>query len=162
MPVSIELEPGDDRQITALARNLKQLGDGKEVAKEFRKALQKSTQPALVKAKQAALNLPSQDKTKGAEGLRRRIVRAMSIQVKLTGDPRVAVRISKPSLGTQRNLPRLMNTGTWRHPVYGNTKVWVPETSRANWFDDVMKDSAPDVKRELESTIDIFEKRLRV
>jgi len=149
------------KQIPKLARELKELGDGKTIPREFRKALRKSTDGALAGGKRAALALPSQGKSRGATGLRRRIARAMHAQVSTSGDARLGIRISKSSLGNERNLPRLMNQGTWRHPVYGKD-VWVTQTSRANWFDDEMRKQAPDVIRELESTIDIFEKRLRV
>jgi len=163
MPVNhlleLELTGPAVKQIPELARKLKELD--KNVAKEFRKALKKGTAGAVAGAKQAALNLPSQNKSKGASGLRRGIARSITSQISTSSSPRIGIRVSKTSLGPKGNLPKLMNKGSWRHPVWGKD-VWVTQTSRAGWFDDEMRKHKEEVEKELKDTLDMFEKRLKV
>lgn len=72
--------------------------------------------------------------------------------------PRAGVRIAtKNSMlpPEQRILPRLMNRGRWKHPVFGNHKFgegpWVEQTSTASgWWTMTLKRYRPLVRAEIE------------
>jgi len=154
----VQLEPSAGRDLTTLAKRLKTLGDGRTVPAQFRKTLRTAATPAQRAAKAAARALPANG-ARTSTGLRDTIARATTVQVKLGGDPRVAVRISKRAMGPRASLPRLMNRGAWKHPVYGHRPL-VAQISRPGWYDQVMRAAGPGVKRDLERTMDTFERRL--
>lgn len=68
-------------------------------------------------------------------GLRQRVARALSLEVKTSGSPRVRF-VAKPEKMPpgQEKLPRhLDNPKGWRHPVFGNTEMWVAQKG-GSWF----------------------------
>jgi hypothetical protein len=136
-----------------MIRDLKRLGDGKAVQKELRKTLRTAVNPVSARAKAVARSLPAASAKLTKGGLRRRIANATSLQVRLTGDPSVGVRIARKQLGTEGRLPQLMNRGSWTHPVFGMADVTVTQTSTAGWFDDVMKAAAPAVGKQVEASV---------
>jgi len=64
-------------------------------------------------------------------------------------------------MGDKARLPRLMNRGSWRHPVFGNREVWVAQSSRFMWFDRPLLLAGPLVRREIKKVLDDIERRLR-
>ena len=47
----------------------------------------------------------------------------------------------------QKALPRLLNRGSWRHPVFGNREVWVEQQSPVKgWWNDTMATHRPKVE----------------
>jgi hypothetical protein len=49
---------------------------------------------------------------------------------------RIRMRAGKMP-GDQKRLPKNMNRGRWRHPVFGNKEVWVSQqTDPPGWFDE--------------------------
>jgi hypothetical protein len=154
----IEIDAKTGHELAALARKLKQVGDGRVVPREFRKALRKAGLPALAAGKNAARSLPSRNT--GKSDLRRNMARAMVMRISVTGEPQMKIGVAKKTLGTQRNLPKLTNQGTWRHPVFGRD-VWVVQSSVPGWFDDVMRAQASNVTREIENVMKDFERRIK-
>lgn len=158
MAVDIKLDPQAANDLAKLARRLKTLGDGKTVPKEFRAVLRKETQPVVRSAKSAARALPS--KQKGKSHLRADIARATSAQIRTGPDARVGVRISKKALGARGNIPRLMNyQGGWVHPTFGH-RPDVLQRGTAHWYDNVMRDASPGVRKALERRCAEFERKL--
>lgn len=50
----------------------------------------------------------------------------------------------------QKTLPRAMNRGKWRHPVFGNRNNWVEQVvTPVKWFDDPGKKAKPSIYREV-------------
>jgi hypothetical protein len=157
LPVDLFMREESGPKLARIVSELRRLEDGKVIQRELRTALRTGAQPALARGRQAARDLPA---PRGHEaGLRADIARAMRIKVKLTGDPSVMISIPRKPLGRKGNLPRLMNRGSWRHPVFGRD-VWVAESSRREWFDDVMRQTGPEVTREIERVVDRLERRL--
>lgn len=156
----IRLDPSAGNDLAKLARALKGLGDGKEIPKEFRKALRTGATPALARAKAAALAIPSKQNG-GRRGLRAAMARAMSVQIKLGGpDARVAIRVS--NTGEKGIMPRLFNrSGGWSHQVYGNENNIVHQTGSPGWYDNAMIASGPEVRDELLKVLKQFEDKLR-
>jgi hypothetical protein len=71
-------------------------------------------------------------------GLRNSTARAVRTQVKSSKrSATVRIRVQGSLLPPdQRDLPSYMNSGRWRHPVMGNRRVWVTQTtSPRRWFD---------------------------
>lgn len=78
-------------------------------------------------------------------GLRRRIAGRVQTRVRTTGAyTGVQVRIDARGMPSgQRALPaRLDGEGRWRHPVYGNTRVWVSQRSDP-YFDKALRPLMP-------------------
>lgn len=74
----------------------------------------------------------------GRSGLRDSIARSVRIVVKDSGySSQVGVKVKADTSylpADQRKLPRYIDRGEWRHPVYGNTNAWVSQTTTPNWF----------------------------
>lgn len=78
-----------------------------------------------------------------SRGLRDRTAKALKIEYRERPSARsrwigVKIRMSASALPSdQRRLPKHMNYGRWRHPVYGNSEGrWVTQTiGPVGWFD---------------------------
>ena len=96
------------------------------------------------------------EKTLGKSGLRAAVARSIRIVQKDNGyADQVGVFVkSEPSRSLpadQRRLPRYMNRGRWRHPVYkrpGGPDVWVTQTvTPPGWFTRTAEQQGPMVRR---------------
>lgn len=98
----------------------------------------------------------------GRSGLRDVIARATRMEIKWTGRS-VGVRIftdGRKLPADQRSLPRHMNKGSWRHPVFG-TDAWVTQTaSPAGWFDRAMDKHKDDMRRAMVRVMEKFAERI--
>jgi hypothetical protein len=124
------------------------------------KALRDAVKPVERDVKAAARGLPA--KGPASTELRQRIAGATGTQVRTTGrSAGVKVRVARKRMGGQAALPQRMNVGQWRHPVFGNTDVWVTQRSgRPRWFDNVNRAAAPMVRRRVKKVLDDIEKKL--
>lgn len=52
----------------------------------------------------------------------------------------------------QRRLPRYLNRGEWRHPVFGGD-VWVTQSTAPAWFDDAAEAVGPGVRDDAIRTV---------
>lgn len=146
--------------LKALAKKIRKVSEPKQIRKDLTKGLKAGAKPAAEKVKAAALALPDTPGNKST-GLRRKMARVTNVQVRTGGNQAgVAVRLSRARMGDQAALPTVTNKGQWRHPVHGNRKVWVTQTSRRGWFDEANRRAAPMVRKSLKKTIDDIEKRL--
>jgi exonuclease VII large subunit len=170
MPVEVTLAPSTARELATLRKKLKEAS--KELTRDMNRALKLAAKPALTAGKQAARDLPSRSvgQRRDSQGrfakdarprLRAEIARAMRTKISTQrGETTLRVVVPKRPLGDRGRLPQLMNRGTWRHPVYGNRDVWVDQRSRAGWFDEAMRSVTPQVKKDVEWTLELFEKRV--
>ncbi len=72
---------------------------------------------------------------KRSTGLRDRVAASLSLELKSTGKARVRF-VAKPDKmpAGQQNMPRnLDNPNGWRHPVFGDTEMWVAQEG-GSWF----------------------------
>ena len=61
----------------------------------------------------------------------------------------------------QKRLPKRMNRGSWRHPVFGNRDVWVEQiVDPPGWFDEPAKRSRPKLSQEVSAALDEAVKQL--
>jgi hypothetical protein len=95
-------------------------------------------------------------------GLRTTVANAVSAQVKAGGSsPSLRVRAAQAAMPPdQRRLPRYLNKGSWRHPVFGNDSRWVTQTAPPAWFDDAAKRQGPIVRGRTLNTVDNYLQKL--
>ena len=155
--VRIDNAQNDLRKIT---KKLRKSGDARVIRKRLLAGLKDGVQPAVAKSKAAALALPAKPGGKST-GLRKKLAKVIGPQVRTSGrDPGVRVRISRSRMGEQAALAKVTNIGRWRHPVHGDRKVWVTQTSKAHWFDDANRYSGPPVRRALGKVLTDIEREL--
>lgn len=129
-------------RIRALARTFREYEDGRELRRRLRVELKRSA-TRIQQAEQAAvMALPSKGESarRGRPSLRRSIARATQIRVRTSGARNAGVlvwvnpRRMPPGQGA---LPAYMEGlrpyHRWRHPVFGNSDVWVQQQARP-WF----------------------------
>lgn len=182
MPARVEIRGTEEFRRTAA--KLKAAGGGK-VVREMAKKMKTAARPAVedarrsVKATSARASrggggqarrahtqsssrrrkVTERAKQKAFEGrgLRATIARILTTIVRTTGSSAgVQIRTRAAMLPQdQRRLPMHMNTGTWKHPVFGNPTRWVTQTvSPPEWFDRPMRAHGPKVRDKAIEVID--------
>lgn len=168
-----EFSATPDGSFTQAARQLR--GAAKDVRKELNKAIRTSTQPAVQDLKRAVMAVDSKARSgggtrqreghaasrsrsgrpgRGSHGLRASIARALQTKITYSGY-RTGVRIRVDSArlpADQTTLPKAINRGNVRHPVWGNRDEWVPQTfTPAKWFDRTMLVHGRRIRQELDA-----------
>jgi hypothetical protein len=95
-------------------------------------------------------------------GLRTTVAKAVSAQVR-TGRTSgwLRVRAAQAAMPPdQRKLPRYLNRGEWRHPVFGNEYKWVKQIAPPAWFDDAAKVQGPVIRGRALNAIDTYVEKL--
>jgi hypothetical protein len=132
------------RDLTQIVRELKRMDD-REVLKKFRKELRAAGNPLVPAVRASIRQIPSK-RTYRADGLRGQMSRATGLQVKTTGKRASAViRVDGRKMPDRaRSLQAYMEgvKSPWRHPVYGNTEVWVKQEPHP-YFYKVMAAAGP-------------------
>ncbi|WP_285647568.1 hypothetical protein, partial [Lentzea sp. NBRC 102530] len=60
----------------------------------------------------------------------------------------------------QRKLPRYLNRGEWRHPIFGDRDSWAKQTAPPAWFDDAGRTKGPLVLARANLTVSHFVDRI--
>jgi hypothetical protein len=117
-------------QYRALAERLREADP--TLKRQLRERIREEGQPALAALRTAAMGIQMSGGPAGSTGLRGRIANATRLHVLSRGvqfrvhpemvDPRYGATLTAGSEGE-----------TWRHPVFGNRAVWVPQTG-SPWF----------------------------
>jgi hypothetical protein len=127
-------------KLQRLSKELKAAGDpGKGLRKELLKEIRDAGKPTVQKVRQAAQALPGESDKE----LRQAIASGVAVRTKLSGKNagiHIIVRRARLPQGKER-VPRLMNRGKWRHPVFGRD-VWVDQVSEPGWFDEAVRGDA--------------------
>ena len=122
--------------LDALARALKAEEDGKQLRKELAQNLRNALKPGADQAKSSIMGMISLNGSQPA--LRSAIAKKIRPEVKLGGrwtGARVKAFKTKNVRGFP-NAPKRTNSARgWRHPVFGNTDVWVQQRGKLEWFD---------------------------
>lgn len=96
--------------------------------------------------------LTEQAKLKAHRGSGLRDTTARAVRVRVSTSARsAAVRIrAQQSLmpPDQRKLPRYMNRGSWRHPIFGTRTAWVVQRVPPGWFDKPANRHGPRAREE--------------
>ncbi|GGM64082.1 hypothetical protein GCM10012275_38250 [Longimycelium tulufanense] len=158
---------------TRLGRELKQAGNG-QLRRDMTRAMRKAAGPAVNEAQsnvkatsskaqrgggrfaraQAALARKkkvterAKQRAFAQRGLRDSVARTVKIQTSTSGrSSAVRVRSRRKLMPEdQERLPRHMNKGRWRHPVFGGDR-WVTQTvTPPGWFDRAMQKHGPIIR----------------
>lgn len=93
--------------------------------------------------------------------LRRTIAAAIRISVRTTGNPGAKVWLDKGRLPPDlESVPRELNKGTLRHPVFGNRRRWVSQTATPLWWDRTVRTHTPRMEREVARVLDDVRRKL--
>lgn len=111
------------------------------LAERFKTALEEAARATLAELRRAALDLPAR-KLKHT-GLRARIAGGVGMKTTVKG-----IRFTTEMPPGQEELPRGEDNGVrgWRHPVYGNSNVWVNQRG-GSWFKSTIADDRPRFER---------------
>lgn len=138
-------------QLGELAKRLKAEGEaGKGLRRELLKEIRSAAKPLAEAAKSAVKALPT--KPPEDTGLRRRIAAGVKVRTRTAGK-QVGVRITAGKLdANDANLPRRLNKGSWRHPVFGSD-TWVTQTIQPGWFDKTLRRGGPRVRLQVKAAM---------
>lgn len=95
-------------------------------------------------------------------GLRNSVAKATKSLVK-TGGRSAGVNIrARASLmpRDQKKLPKYLNAGKWRHPVFGNRKNWVEQVAPPGWFDRPTRAHGPLIRNNAVKALDDINKQI--
>jgi hypothetical protein len=123
MPDGVRVDASDLRKVGKIARTF-----GPELNRQLRKNIRAAAAIGANDAKQAIREMPS--KGQDDHKLRELIASAVSISI-VTGkyaDVRIRVRRT-PALNAigAGGIAKAINTGKWKHPVFGDREVWVAQ-----------------------------------
>lgn len=93
--------------------------------------------------------------------LRATIAAAIRISVRTGASPGARVWIDRSALPPDlRGMPRVMNTGRIRHPVFGNRRRWATQTTTPLWWESTIRQHRPRMEREIERILRDVRQRL--
>ncbi|OLZ72607.1 hypothetical protein AVW11_04055 [Streptomyces amritsarensis] len=93
--------------------------------------------------------------------LRATIAAAIRLSVRTTGNPGARVWIDRAALPPDlRGMPKVMNTGRIRHPVYGNRRRWATQTTTPLWWEQTIRRHRPRMEREVERILGDIRRRI--
>lgn len=135
----------DGQALRQMMRDLRELENGKEIAKRLRRGLRKAAKPMVPAVRRSVLALPSRGENAARErdSLRRSIAKATQVRVKTAGArPHVAVWVNPKRMPEgQENLPAYLEGlrpfHRWRHPVYkreGRNTAWVTQPPKPYFY----------------------------
>lgn len=146
MRVQLDVTAAGLRRMRRAARRLETVEP--RLQAEVVRRIQGAGTPTLQALRRAARAIPAEGpKTRGTRDLM-----ARNTVMSRTGS---GLRFQgKPLPGDRRNLPILFEgLRRWRHPVYGNTRVWVGQAS-SPWFYPTTERVGPEFERACERAID--------
>lgn len=150
-----EFEVHGADQFLKLSKALKHAGRT-ELRRALNTGIRQSAKPLVGKTRAAARR-----KLPKAGGLAEQVAKEpQRVQVR-TGAKTAGVRMV---VGKKQGGARGSNRGKIRHPVFGNREVWVEQDipEAAGWYDDTIKDDAPQVRRGIERAMqDVADKVVR-
>lgn len=166
-------------KLRALGVQLK--GADKTLRRELQVAVRAAAGPIVIDVRQAVMAIPvggghggglfaraawtayaKRRPPRGGHGLRSSIAAATGTQVKTTGrSVGVKIRVNVAKLPpSQRKLPRDLDSPTgWRHPVFGNTAVWVAQAGHPYFKVTIARHQAG-AKARIETAMDVIALKL--
>jgi len=141
--VSFRIEDG--QVLRGMMRDLRELENGKEIAKKLRRGLRKAGKPMVPAVRRSVLALPSQGENarRGRDSLRKSVAKATQLRVKTAGTrPHAAVWVNPKRMPEgMANLPTYLEGlrpfHRWRHPVYqqdGQNTAWVTQPPKPYFY----------------------------
>lgn len=131
--IGVEVRGGKDLQ--RISRQLRHVGNGREIRKRMTKELRASARPMVPAVRASIGAIPA---TSGkSSGLRRRLSRATRLRVSTVGrNAGVSVLVDPKKMPEgEKALPKNMEgLKRWRHPVFGNRDMWVQQKAHPFFF----------------------------
>lgn len=150
--------------LQSLVRAIRAEEDGKELRKELAKNLRTELKPAAALAKSGIMSMPSRGVGPGhSPGLRSSIARKIRPEVKLGGNwsgARVKAFKTRNVRGFPNAPKRTNRSKGWRHPVFGNTDVWVDQHGMENWFDNAFEGQADKYRQAIQDAMEAMARRI--
>ncbi|MGW7435713.1 hypothetical protein [Streptomyces sp. NPDC054849] len=151
-----------------LARRLN-AASGAPVRAAMQRRIRRAADPLRADLQRTVRSLPI--RSQGATGrggpspttrpLRATIAAAIRISVRTTGNPGARVWIDRTALPPDlRNMPKVMNTGLIRHPVFGNRRRWANQRTTPLWWESTIRRHRPRMEREVEAILRDVRQRL--
>lgn len=170
--MALEIQIRGANNLKAMADALRK-ADREDLRRGLDRAIRKAAKPTVEAVKEAAKGIETKGIRKpGAKrpfvaavapkGTRKKIADAVTATVSTAGgDARVQFRVQASRLPeTLKNMPRKFDNATpWRHPVMGNTEVWVGQTGKS-WFFPPIKDKLPTFRAEIDKELDVVREKL--
>jgi hypothetical protein len=154
VPIDVTVTTRGADKLARVAAAVKASGD-KDLQRELRRALSRTTKPLRKAAKDGALQiLPHRG------GLDEHVAATARIATRVTANSSGGrLRIT----GTSRdNLRRMDEDGLVAHPVFGNRKKWVIERVRPGWFTNPLTLAAQgNVPKEIDAALDDVARKLQ-
>ncbi|WP_371670028.1 hypothetical protein OG985_21745 [Streptomyces sp. NBC_00289] len=93
--------------------------------------------------------------------LRATIADSIRISVRTGSSPGATVWIDKGRLPPDlKNMPKVINSGRIRHPVFGNRRRWATQWAQPPWWDSTVRQHTPRMEREVARVLDDVRRRL--
>ena len=108
----------------------------KVLQRGLRRNIRQAAEIAASDVRRTVMQTPRSSGRGPHTGLRQRLAGGVKVQV-MTGNTRIGVALVASAAGLppeQKSLVRAYGRpGGWRHPVRGNTDVWVTQVGRPGW-----------------------------
>lgn len=134
MVAGLELRTSKD--LKRIAAELRRM-DNPELRKRFGKELRQAAKPMVPAVRKAIREIPSK-RAYTAAGLRGRMSKAVKLEARTTGkDAGVRIRVDGRKMPNREKSLQSYMEGVkrpWRHPVFGNTEVWVRQEPKPYFF----------------------------
>lgn len=156
-------------QLLELQRKLRAAGN-ENLRSSMQRRIRRAAEPLRTDLQQAVLGLriTSQNRSSRVRPspttrpLRATIAAAIRISVRTTGTPGARVWIDRSALPAEmRNMPKVLNDGRIRHPVFGNRRRWATQfVTPSPWWDATVRRHQPRMRAEVARVITDVESRL--
>lgn len=152
-------------QLIELNRRLRSAGNT-NLRRSMQRRIRRAAEPLRDDLKHAVRTVPIKGNGRGLQGtpvppgrpLRASVADAIRISVNQSGSEAGArIWIDRSMLGDLRTMPENINSGHWRHPIFG--KGWTSSYSKQWWAPTVSK-HAPKMKQRVEKILDDVKSRL--
>ncbi len=153
-----------------LQRRLRAAG-GENIRSSMQRRIRRAAEPLKddLQSTMRGLNIRSQGRGAGKRGgaspttrpLRATIAAAIRISVRTGGNPGATVWVDKGRLPPDlKNMPKVINEGRIRHPVFGNRRRWTNQYASPSWWDATVRRHTPRMEREVARVLDDVRRRL--
>lgn len=138
MADGVRIDASDLRKVGKIARAF-----GPELTRQLKRNLRAAGVIGAAAAKESILAMPTKnpvdsgrhtvadERGSGSFTLRELIAQAVTVNVSTTRLPDVRIRVRRTPALQQigaGGLAKAINTGQWKHPVFGDREVWVQQT----------------------------------
>lgn len=131
----------DQSSMRRLVAALDAEDNGVKLRRDLARNLRKAADPAAADARAELMSMGTAGLPHGGESLRAVVAAQVRTSAKLSGDATgVVVRAGSKGPRRFRHAARKLNRPAgWRHPVYGQTGVWVQQIGDPGWFDNPIR-----------------------